>query len=109
MSSITDMIIFTGGEEAAAMARLNAWCEAEDTERQQTFTRLETGDAGGWKVFCSYLWAMGGNYVSGYELGEALPTFGWVSPENVVLITHFCDETRVVRAAPPRERGFWGE
>jgi len=87
MSHITDMVIFTSLDESEAMARLNAWC-AQDGPGVQQFERLDTDDAGGRKCFTSDVWAMAGNYFDWERLAEALPTFGWVWPDEVVLIVN---------------------
>lgn len=100
MSSITEMVIVTAFGEEEAMARLNAWCVEHDTERHQTFERLNTEAAGGFKVFTSNVWAMAGNYFPWFDLAKALPDFAWLSPEDVVLVVryHGGDETSVIRA-----------
>jgi len=100
MSSITDMVIFTEIGDEEAMARLNAWCVEHDTERHQKFERLDAHPAGGWKVFTPQVWAMAGNYFPWWELAEALPTFGWLTPATVVLVCQYHGDgvARVFRA-----------
>jgi len=85
MSSITYMVIFMGLYESEAMTRLNAWCAQNDPGVQQ-FEPLDTDAAGGRKVFTASVWAMAGNYFDWERLAEALPTFGWNWPNEVVLI-----------------------
>jgi hypothetical protein len=97
MSLISDMVIVTSTHEDEAMARLNAWCAANETryddDPQQfqrltmpAFLKLDTDDAGGAKVFSGQVWAMSGNYVHWQRLAVALPTLGWRLPQSVVLI-----------------------
>lgn len=107
MSSITDMVVFTGIDESEAMARLNAWC-AENGEGQQ-FCQLDTGGAGGRKVFCSPVWAMAGNYFPHDQLAAVFSSFGWRWPQGVVLLLDYAhdDDVRVVRAAPERDSPLW--
>lgn len=98
MSVITDMVIFSTHDDDA-MERVNAWC-AEHDHRQQQFVRLDTDAAGGYKVFTDDVWAMSGNYFPHEDLVDALPSFGWRYPENVVLIVDYehDDAVRVYRA-----------
>ncbi len=109
MSTITDMVLFTEGYDDEAVARLNAWCADDDTERQQQFQRLDTDAAGGSKVFTSQVWAMAGNYVRYEVLGELLPTFGWKYPHHTVLVVNYQHDecARVYRAAPEPEPSMW--
>jgi hypothetical protein len=88
MSRITDMVIFTSLDESEAMARLNAWCAQDGRPGVQQFERLNTEAAGGRKVFSSDVWAMAGNYFVWERLAEALPTFDWAWPDEVVLIVN---------------------
>lgn len=86
MSVITDMVLVTFMEDREAVDRLNAWCQAFDGDRGQRFAKLDEDMAGGSKWFTGQIWAMSGNYFRWYELVEALPTFGWRSPDNVLLL-----------------------
>lgn len=86
MTFVTDMVIYTHRNEAAAMKRLNAWCAENDAQRQQEFCELDSEDAGGWKAFCGHVWAMADNHFPAWELVEVFGTFGWLSPETTVLL-----------------------
>lgn len=103
MSVITDLVIFSTHDEDA-MDRVNAWCVEHD-HRQHQFAKLDTDAAGGGKVFTDDVWAMAGNYFPHEDLVEALPSFGWRYPQNVVLIVdhEHDDEVRVYRVknTPP--------
>ncbi len=109
MSSITDMVIFAGAMDDEAMARLNAWCAERDTERGQQFRKLDVDAAGGVKVFTSDVWAMAGNYFPYEDLVEALPTFGWMYPEDIVLLVDDDngDGTEIHRVKEPERRTGW--
>ncbi len=88
MSVITDLLLVTGFDESDAIARVNAWCAAND-ERKQEFARIDMEVAGGYKVFTSRVWAMSANHFEWWELVEALPSFGWRWPTGVMLLVHY--------------------
>ncbi len=87
MSVITDLLLVTGFDESAAVARVNEWCVAND-HRRQKFARIDMDDAGGNKVCTARVFAMSPNHFPWWELVEALPTFGWRWPTGVMLLVH---------------------
>jgi len=100
MSLVTDMVLYTAGNEPDAMRRLNEWCTEAD-DRHQQFAQLDEEAAGGDKVFTGEVWAMAGNYFPHADLADALPGFGWRYPRRVVLIIDPEDgDIHVVRADP---------
>ncbi|WP_213002666.1 hypothetical protein [Winogradskya consettensis] len=87
MSRITDMVLYVGSDlEDEAIGRLNAWCAKNDQSRRQQFVELDTDLAGGTKFSARQVWAMTGNFFPYEDLVEALPSFGWRHPEDVVLV-----------------------
>ncbi len=102
MSSITKMVIYIGFRDEAAMARLNAWCAEHDTDREQQFEKLNMDAAGGMKVFTGQVWAMAGNYFPAEDLVEAFGSFGWLCPDDAILIVDDAnrDDVEVHRATP---------
>lgn len=99
MSSRTDMVVITGGYEDEAIAKLNAWCAAND-HREQQFEQLNTDAAGGSKVFTKQVWAMAGNYFPYEKLGAAFPGFGWRYPDDAIMIVNdeHGDRSEIYRA-----------
>lgn len=100
MSMINDMVIYTRSFETDAMLEVNRACKEIDSVRGQQFERISVTGAGGTKVFCSYIWAMAGNYFPFEELAARFNFFNWNDPEGVVLLINSerTREVTIVRA-----------
>lgn len=114
MSVITDLLLFTplAPDGPDPIVALNEWCDAH--AHGQRFSELETGKAGGDKVFTNRVFACAGNYFPLTEFLEAFGSnvFGWNeydAARTICIVDHEnADEVRAIRADGERMHGRWG-
>lgn len=103
MGRVTDMVLYVGSDlEEEGIRNLNAWCAEHDEVRHQKFAELDKDAAGGQKFSAAQVWAMVGHFFPFDELAEALPSFGWRHPGDVLLIVddEETDGVQVYRPSP---------
>lgn len=100
MSSVSSMIVTCAvveDEHDGGLIFLHEWCAR--LERPIRFGRLDDRPADNGKAMQALVLAAAANYFHEDALLEAFPTFGWLWPEEAVLIVYPEDgPPRIVRA-----------
>lgn len=82
MSVICDVLVYTTHNDAQAADAVRF----DPDRRDQRLGRVDTGEAGGSKAFCGYVFAAGLNHVPPVDAEHAIAAVGWRDPEHTIVV-----------------------
>lgn len=90
MSVICQYLIMTPGwrEDEESMRAVNLALHIADTQRRQTFNKIDMDKAGGNKYFTKDVWAASFNYLDPGTIDDAIVSAHWNRPHETFV---YCD------------------
>ena len=91
MSVIFDAMLVAFMNEDDAIEALNKALDEKDTERHQSFERINMDGAGGSKFFTTYVYAAAFNHLAPGDVEECICAAPWRYPRSVLYVMELGD------------------